>query len=353
MAKQELIVPYLGNLTPAAVYADVGELDKIVEDIRKACDGVVFDMETKKGQNECRSFAFRITRSRTLLDDLGKDYASDLRKRLKTIDGQRKEMRENLDNLRDDIRAPLTELEEAEKALQAKIDQRIEDLKVPLWPYESEAIQTKLTALKATELDKADYGARFKEAQAVLKQHIDNGEKALAHATERDAAEAKAAEEAAEAQRIREEQIAEQARQDAIAEQEAKQAEIVETAKAEERERIGREAREVRESLEASLLAEIMAPIEEITADQAVENVRQLHKKIQATDYPEEVTLTENGFTPNSQIPTVGHHHPGDLNHAMQTTVDELVKQYGNREMFEQIVSDVADGQYFYLRLDV
>jgi hypothetical protein len=71
-------------------------------------------MTTTKGRDAIRSLAAKVARTKTGLDDLGKEHVSELKKQTGAVDIQRKLIRDRLDALRDEVRDPLTKFEEAE-----------------------------------------------------------------------------------------------------------------------------------------------------------------------------------------------------------------------------------------------
>jgi colicin import membrane protein len=72
------------------------------------------DMATEKGRDAIRSLAAKVSRTKTGLDDLGKDFVAALKKQTGAVDAKRKLIRDRLDVLRDEVRNPLTVFEEAE-----------------------------------------------------------------------------------------------------------------------------------------------------------------------------------------------------------------------------------------------
>lgn len=72
------------------------------------------DMAVKDDREEIRSLAAKIARSKTGLDEMGKDHVADLKKQTGAVDAQRKLIRDRLDALKDEVRAPLTAYETAE-----------------------------------------------------------------------------------------------------------------------------------------------------------------------------------------------------------------------------------------------
>jgi len=78
------------------------------------------DLTTDKGRKEIASRAFRVAKTKTYLDDLGKDEVARLKELPKQIDAGRKTLRDGLDQLRDEIRVPLTDWEAEQERIAAE-----------------------------------------------------------------------------------------------------------------------------------------------------------------------------------------------------------------------------------------
>lgn len=100
--------------SPIQLFQENG-LDPVLEAITKEVKSFVPDLTTEKGRKEIASLAYKVSKSKTLLDDLGKDLVSEWKEQSKKVDNERKRVREYLDKLRDEVRAPLTEYEEREE----------------------------------------------------------------------------------------------------------------------------------------------------------------------------------------------------------------------------------------------
>lgn len=96
------------------VYQQVNGLDPYLAQIRSEIDSFVPDVTTKKGRDAIASIAYKVSKSKAALDDIGKDLVQDLKELPKKIDLERKRVRELLDSWRDEIRKPLTEWEQKE-----------------------------------------------------------------------------------------------------------------------------------------------------------------------------------------------------------------------------------------------
>lgn len=90
-------------------------LEELIVSITDATASLVPDVSTDKGRKEIASVAYNVARSKTTIDNAGKEFASDLKAKVKSIDQQRKYARDKLDALKDRIRKPLDEYEEAER----------------------------------------------------------------------------------------------------------------------------------------------------------------------------------------------------------------------------------------------
>lgn len=101
-------------------------LDPIIGNIRKEIKSFTSDISTATGRADIKSFAHKITRSKTYLDDIGKDYVTQLKKVPKVVDAERKRMRDELDMLRNRVRQPLTNWEDRQRRIEEEAKLREE-----------------------------------------------------------------------------------------------------------------------------------------------------------------------------------------------------------------------------------
>ncbi len=80
-----------------AVFTTPGAIDPILADIRKRIDAFVGDVTTKRGREEIASFAYKLARSKTFIDDAGKTLVAEMKEIPKKIDASRKHVRDTLD----------------------------------------------------------------------------------------------------------------------------------------------------------------------------------------------------------------------------------------------------------------
>lgn len=271
--------------------ADKG-LDPFMAKIRAEIDSFVPDVSTKKGRDAIASIAFKVAKSKTYLDGVGKDLVAELKELPKKIDASRKEMRDTLDAWKDEVRQPLTAWEQAEadriKAHQDAIE-AIATLGTDLDGLSFDALKSSLDKVSAVELgdtwqefaalagtvkDKA-LAALTKAIDARIKYDAEQAElarlRAEAEARAQKEREEAIAREAAEQERIKAERAA-QAERDAVA---AREADAKSAADKRELElRLAAEKAE-REKLEAQQRAEQAARDAVAMAEKAAQAERQ------------------------------------------------------------------------------
>ncbi|MEG5548000.1 hypothetical protein UXO11_00170 [Enterobacter wuhouensis] len=219
-----------------AVFTTKEQLDPIIEAIEKEARSLVPDVSTRKGRDAIASMAHKVARSKTYIDNAGKDLVAELKALPKQIDESRRIVRERLDALKDEVRKPLTE-----------------------WEVEQERIKAEevMNALHAEALEMNEEFDRQRAAQ-IEADH----EMALLMNEKFDRDREEQRRQAEQAQRERDERLkqdaAEQARRDAEAMHKAeieaaarREAEGKARAEAAERQRIETEQRAAREKKEA------------------------------------------------------------------------------------------------------
>lgn len=103
-----------------AVFTNNDQLDPLIELIEKRARSLVPDVTTKKGRDAIASMAHKVARSKTYIDNAGKDLVAELKALPKQIDESRRVVRERLDALKDEVRKPLTEWEAEQERIKAE-----------------------------------------------------------------------------------------------------------------------------------------------------------------------------------------------------------------------------------------
>nr|WP_234276070.1 hypothetical protein [Klebsiella aerogenes] len=232
-----------------AVFTTKEQLDPIIEAIEKEARSLVPDVSTRKGRDAIASMAHKVARSKTYIDNAGKDLVAELKALPKQIDESRRIVRERLDALKDEVRRPLTEWEaeqeriKAEEAMNALHTEALVmneniDLQRAI-QYEADHEMALLMndkfdrereeQLRLAEQAQRERDERLKqEAAEQARRDAEAKHKAELEAAARREAEEKARAELAERQRIEAEQRAAREKQEAEARAEREKAAAVE-----------------------------------------------------------------------------------------------------------------------------
>ncbi len=266
---QEIAV--IDNTAIAQAFAMPDGVDVLIQRIKSEASAEVPDLTTKKGRDRIASLAYKVSKTKTLVDDFGKELVAEEKKRLALIDADRKKWRDECDKLRDEIRKPLTDWEQAEAdRIQRHKDaiQKLRELSAPAMGTDSAAISGLIAQAETVTLGDhwqefaAEAGKAKDETLAILRFNLQRRQqyeseqaelarlRAEAARREQEDADRRAAER--EAQRIREAE--ERARREAE-EAAAKARADAEAAARAEREAIEAKARAEREAAERARIA--------------------------------------------------------------------------------------------------
>ena len=244
------------NLNPVACLTDGKAYSEFYKSIKAQLADFIPDVSTERGRKEIASMAYKVTRSKTAIDDAGKKLNEDARTKINAVDAQRRKIREELDALAEDVRRPLTEWETEEEARTRDIEDALSTmLALEAIPHGagSAEIRRRWEELSASEVDPDVFRDRQTEAVTLRQRVLDVLASALDKAVQHEADQAELA-------RLR----AEQERQERL-EREAREAEARQRAEDERREREASEirAREERAAEQARLAAEKAAKAEQ------------------------------------------------------------------------------------------
>jgi hypothetical protein len=240
-------------LTALTVYGNgTAGVDAVIAQVTAKVREHKPDISTKAGREAIRRLAADVARSKVALDEMGKDLVEGVKKQVKSVDAERKRIRDTFDELKDEARRPLTEWEGKEQARVDGHEKAIADimalasfgLQDPA-PSEIDARIAQLGGLSSR--DWQEFVDRGEHAIGTTKVNLD---RILQAAIQRQKdAEELAALRAAEQERARkaeQERIASEAAEKARQEAEAKAAEerrIADEAAAAERARVEAEAK--------------------------------------------------------------------------------------------------------------
>lgn len=160
------------TLQPLAVYGSKEAADGIIERIKAEAAKVVPDISTESGREEIRSLAYKIARSKTTLDKMGKELTEDWMVKKRAVDGERKRIWDELEALQADVRRPLTEWENAEKQRVSDRENRIKEMgDLALVQTRSESAEYESRLQKLEELSVFDW-QEFAERAAKLQAEV-------------------------------------------------------------------------------------------------------------------------------------------------------------------------------------
>jgi colicin import membrane protein len=224
----------VATLVPKVVFAP-GGVDKLLTALEtevRAQAGALRDISQPKNRKAITSLAYKVARSKTALDDMGKDLGAEWKRLAGLVDADRRNLRERLEALQAEVRAPLDRYEAEEEKRKAEHEAAIAAI---LAMGETEGMTAEQIAERQWTVPSNDerawqeYAFRADEAINSVVERLATAHEA---AVQREAAEAEAAAaHAAEAARIaaeneaariaHEAQIAENARAVAIMEADA------------------------------------------------------------------------------------------------------------------------------------
>jgi colicin import membrane protein len=243
----ELIV--IQQADALAVYSTPNAIDPYLSRIAAEVADFSGDASTAKGRAEIRSLAYRVTRSKTYLDDLGKQLAAELKEIPKRIDASRKQARDFLEELAEKVRAPLTEWEAEQERIEAEKKAAEEAVKLAEQierDYETALLENELFDRRRAE-ELARQAELAKERERIAREE---GELKAREEAERKIVEARMAEELAARAKEDAERRAREAEQMAERERQASEERAriaAEQSAARERQRIADEQRQVAE----------------------------------------------------------------------------------------------------------
>lgn len=252
-----------------------GGLDDLLSKIKSAAtSGDLTDVSTEKSRKEIASQAYAVSRSKTAIDNAGKELVSEWKEKSKKVDAARKKARDFLDDLRDQIRAPLNEWEEEQARKQREIEEAAERARQEAERKRLEEIEAREAEIRRREaaIRAAEEEAQRKADQERLEaERIEREKRIAAEAAAKAEREKEAAIRAAEeaARRAEEEkaraikEAEERARLEAIRQREAEEAELA-------RIRADQEKLEREQKHRAAVASEITSSLIEHGVDKSV-----------------------------------------------------------------------------------
>jgi hypothetical protein len=233
-----------------AAFSAPEKMEAILTRIETEVRAVAPDLSTVTSRKAIASLAFKVARSKTALDDIGKDITEDARKQIDAVNAKRRDIRDRLDALKNEVRTPLDDWEAAEAKRVADMEDRLRDFTDDLPGPDASSTEIWAVIQDIEEIPIDDTWAEFKDRAAAAKEGTLNMLNALLpKARDREA-------ERAELERLRAEAAKREAEEQARlrAERAKAEAERIEREKAEAAERAAKDA-EWRAKAEAERIA--------------------------------------------------------------------------------------------------
>lgn len=226
--KQSTDLAVIETMSASVVFVP-GGVDAILQKIEAEVRSIKTDISTPAGRQAVGSLAYKVARSKTALDDMGKELVSELKAKTGAIDAERRTIRDRLDALKDEVRKPLTDWESAEEQRVTDHENALEEIAETALniPDSSEEIQLRINRLVVASAPHFRDWQEFKKRadETIAASHATLA-RALSAAEMREAERAELQrlrqEQAERAQRERDERIAAEAAERARAESEAK-----------------------------------------------------------------------------------------------------------------------------------
>lgn len=224
---------------PSIVLLNVKSKDDLFNHIRSEISAFKPDLTTAKGRDAIKSFAFKITRTKTAVDDAGKKLTEEWRAKTSAVNEARNAVKQELTDMATSVRKPLTDWEAAEELRVKECRDTIQGIKSAMNVYiedTSETVRARGKEIYEITLDADRFGEMLAEAQDAKDTTVASLRSALARLTQEEADKAELA-------RLK------RAEADRLAKEEADRA--AEEQRQREQEAIERQEREAREAQEA------------------------------------------------------------------------------------------------------
>lgn len=287
--------------TPAliAAYSNDAQMEAILARIETEVRAIIPDLSTAASRKAIASTAYKIARSKTALDEIGKTITEEARKTVDTVNAKRRDVRTRLENLQAEARKPLDEWEAAEAARIADLEDRLKDFSEDLPDLDAPSTEIEKVIEEITAIPVDGTWQEFESRATAAKQGTlnvlnDMLEKAKIREAERAELERLRAEAAAREEEDRRRQAEE--RRKAEAERiEREKIEAAERAAQAERDRAKREAAEAaeRHAREVAAAAQREADEKAKAARQAAEAEARHKRELEEAKRAAEFALNE------------------------------------------------------------
>ena len=110
---ESILTPAASPLSAESLFG-TGQIETIVSAIETQVRGEVIDISTPDGRKAAKSLAYKVARSKGVLDEIGKDHVAAIKAQSAKIDTERKSLRDRLDALKAEVSGPVEQWETRE-----------------------------------------------------------------------------------------------------------------------------------------------------------------------------------------------------------------------------------------------
>jgi hypothetical protein len=178
----------------AVAFQSKEALEAVICKIEEACRAEHHTIATRDGRERIKSQAYKISRSKTALDEVGKGLTEEARKLIDNTNALRKIATTRLDALKEEIRQPLTDWEAAEDARKQEIKDRINfEFGMRALPVSSAALRAIQSRVVIVELDETfgEFLADAVKAKDAFLRHLEGKIQEAVREEEREAENAR------------------------------------------------------------------------------------------------------------------------------------------------------------------
>lgn len=171
----EMLVPW-SSKDPQAILKDPEATKSLILAVEAVVAEPPTATRTATERKAIASLAYKVARTKTYLDGIGKDLVAELKDLPKRIDANRKLWRDSLDAIAERVRKPLTEWEQAEEARKARILARIHEIKtavIPVGGYSSKKLAAVIEQIQAIQPTPDEFEEYADEAKAAKEKTLE------------------------------------------------------------------------------------------------------------------------------------------------------------------------------------
>jgi len=180
-ATQSNALVIVGTINAVSIFDSPEKADDIIGHLRVMVDEFkkTADISTEDGRKEIASFAYKIARSKTAVDELGKSLNAERLELNKAVNAERNRLEKEIQSLQDEARKPLTDwenLEEERKQSRIDLCKKIEDITMFAGAPELEMVKERIdfvSAFNPLEV-KDEFTARLESAKNKAVSDLDD-----------------------------------------------------------------------------------------------------------------------------------------------------------------------------------